>query len=483
MASISVFSVHNRREVRESYEEKLITDLFADYDSRSRPRLNSTESVQVRVKFVLVQLNNLEWQDERLTWDPKHYGGLRSVVVSSQMLWLPDIALQNSASEIYHSSFQDAKFRITVGNTGHVLWLPGGKFFTNCELDIQYFPFDDQTCKLHFTNWAYTGLQVNLLNASSKIPLENYKLNGEWDIVATKASREDVYFYCCPEVPYPSVYFTIFMRRKFLYHLTNIVTPCLMLSILVAVVFYLPPDDGEKIALGITVLLSFSVFLLLIAESMPRISESVPIISIYLSIFIGLTTVSIFWTVLVLNVHHRTIITPVPKWLRLLLFECLARMLCMHHVVPKADDQKNGAKRDSKYSEMGEDGENSHLMTPLDHVGARLSSQRISTGSNGIEGPIRCALHAPSFSVQKSKSPYVERSYFTRMLEEVVDHLRLMSKNRREEEEEEWQRSEWRAAACIIDRFFFLLSMAIILVSSVAVLLFIPLNKPDLKVT
>lgn len=186
-----------------------------------------------------------------------------------------------SAEEIYHSSFQDKKFRITISSTGFVFWIPGGKFYTNCELDIQYFPFDDQMCKLHFTNWAYTGLQVNLTTGSSEIPLQNYKINGEWDIVKTKAYREDVYFYCCPEVPYPSVYFTLYMRRKFLFHLTNIITPCLMLSVLVALVFYLPPDAGEKISLGITVLLSFSVFLLLIAESMPRISESVPVISEY----------------------------------------------------------------------------------------------------------------------------------------------------------------------------------------------------------
>ena len=50
------------------------------------------------------------------------------------------------------------------------------------------------------------------------------------------------------------------------------------MSILTVLVFCLPPDSGEKIALGVTVLLAFSVFMLAIAEKMPETSESIPLI-------------------------------------------------------------------------------------------------------------------------------------------------------------------------------------------------------------
>ena len=58
----------------------------------------------------------------------------------------------------------------------------------------------------------------------------------------------------------------------------NIVFPCMMMSTLTVLVFCLPPDSGEKIALGVTVLLAFSVFMLAIAEKMPETSESIPLI-------------------------------------------------------------------------------------------------------------------------------------------------------------------------------------------------------------
>ncbi len=47
---------------------------------------------------------------------------------------------------------------------------------------------------------------------------------------------------------------------------------------LTVLVFCLPPDSGEKIALGVTVLLAFSVFMLAIAEKMPETSASIPLI-------------------------------------------------------------------------------------------------------------------------------------------------------------------------------------------------------------
>jgi len=58
----------------------------------------------------------------------------------------------------------------------------------------------------------------------------------------------------------------------------NIIGPCLWLSVLSVAGFWLPAASGEKVTLGITVLLAFSVFMLLVAESTPATSEFVPLI-------------------------------------------------------------------------------------------------------------------------------------------------------------------------------------------------------------
>lgn len=47
-----------------------------------------------------------------------------------------------------------------VSHTGVVFWPPPAKFRSSCKIDITYFPFDDQLCKMKFGSWTYDGYQV-----------------------------------------------------------------------------------------------------------------------------------------------------------------------------------------------------------------------------------------------------------------------------------------------------------------------------------
>ncbi len=185
-----------------------------------------------------------------------------------------------SAKSIYDELFFK-RFRVSVTNDGMVNWVPGGKFLTSCQLDITYYPFDDQECHIDLVDWAYHGLQVNLFNGSAKIGLDAYTESGEWAIIRTSADSSDQYYESDPGVPFPRVRFSLYLRRKPMFYTINIITPCMTMSLLALLVFYLPPDSGEKVSLGITVLLSFSVFLLLVAENVPKTSEFVPLLGKY----------------------------------------------------------------------------------------------------------------------------------------------------------------------------------------------------------
>lgn len=48
--------------------------------------------------------------------------------------------------------------------TGSIYWTPPAIFKSSCEIDVRYFPFDQQTCFMKFGSWTYDGFQVKSIN-------------------------------------------------------------------------------------------------------------------------------------------------------------------------------------------------------------------------------------------------------------------------------------------------------------------------------
>ncbi|KAI8479380.1 Neuronal acetylcholine receptor subunit alpha-7 [Branchiostoma belcheri] len=136
-----------------------------------------------------------------------------------------------------------------------------------------------QTLTLTTPTTGYPGNRVDLqmVNNSGGADLTPYMPNGEWDLLGMPAKRSEFKYDCCPE-PYPDITFTVHIRRRTLFYGTNLLVPCVLISTLTLLVFTMPPESGEKLSLGITILLSLTVFLLLVAEAMPPTSDVVPLI-------------------------------------------------------------------------------------------------------------------------------------------------------------------------------------------------------------
>ena len=104
----------------------------------------------------------------------------------------------------------------------------------------------------------------------------------------------------------------------------------MLISFLCVLVFYLPAEAGEKVTLGISILLSLVVFLLLVSKILPPTSLVLPLIAKYLLFTFIMNTVSILVTVIIINWNFRGPRThSMPNWIRVVFIKYLPIFLFM----------------------------------------------------------------------------------------------------------------------------------------------------------
>lgn len=165
---------------------------------------------------------------------------------------------------------------------GQMIWEPGVVMQTICEVDIAKYPFDYQDCGIRVMSWMHTNRFMNVVVEKDTIDVQNYYPNGEWDLESTSvtAYSPDDGSYNHGEI-LPGAEAVLRLRRRPVYYIISTILPISMLSLLNVLVFLLPTNTGEKMTLAVTVLLSFTVFMSVVNEVMPKTSNSVSILGRY----------------------------------------------------------------------------------------------------------------------------------------------------------------------------------------------------------
>uniref|UniRef100_A0A8D2LG76 Cholinergic receptor nicotinic alpha 10 subunit n=1 Tax=Varanus komodoensis TaxID=61221 RepID=A0A8D2LG76_VARKO len=322
---------------------KLLGDLFANYSNALRPAEDTDRALNVTLQVTLSQIIDMDernqiltaylwirqvWVDAYLSWNKEAYGGIDSIRIPSSYVWRPDIVLYNKADEQFAGSMET---NVVIRHDGRVTWDSPAITKSSCRVDVSYFPFDGQQCRLTFGSWTYNGNQIDLLNQQETGDLADFVENVEWEVLGMPATRNVVVYGCCSE-PYPDVTYTLLLQRRASFYVFNLLLPCILISLLAPLGFYLPADSGEKVSLGVTVLLALTVFQLLVAESMPP-SENVPLIGKYYIATMTLITASTALTIFIMNLHHcGPGARPVPRWARTLILRHMARLFLVHEV-------------------------------------------------------------------------------------------------------------------------------------------------------
>ncbi|ESP05439.1 hypothetical protein LOTGIDRAFT_152290 [Lottia gigantea] len=464
---------HNINVSRLTDEQRLLQKLLEHYDPNTRPVFDAAKPVVIRLGITLTQVLDVdeknqvlstnvwldqEWYDEKLSWNKEEFSNISIIRIPCKLLWLPDIVLYNSVDN-HNKGYM--KSLAMVESDGKVFWPPIVRMRSSCKMDITYFPFDDQVCRLKLGSWAYDGFQVDVSNRSTDIDLENYVDNGEWTLIDTKVIRNVIFYPCCRE-PFPDVTFYIHIRRRVLYYFFNVIIPCMLLSSLSMTGFLLPPDSGEKVTLGLTVLLAFSVFMLLVAENMPPTSEYIPLIGIYLTVIMAMSALSVALSVFVLNCHHKGVLLHRPsKYIKMGAL-LLGRLLCVQlNYITKTDGYKDVIDNQGESENLIENGkvENNN---PTDRP-------RLDLNLNGLIDNNQRSIQNPGSNGRQTPNSELEK--------EILRYLKCVLEAYERGRSERLAVVEWQEIARVMDKLFFIIFITITSVSTLVLLIISPMTK------
>uniref|UniRef100_A0A8C7WVD0 Neuronal acetylcholine receptor subunit alpha-10 n=1 Tax=Oryzias sinensis TaxID=183150 RepID=A0A8C7WVD0_9TELE len=415
------------------FAQKLLNDLFSNYTSALRPVEDTDNVINVTLQITLSQIIDMDernqilttylwirqvWMDAFLSWRKEDYDGLDTIRIPSSLVWRPDIVLYNSANDEFSSSMET---NVVLRNDGQVMWDQPAITKSSCSVDVAFFPFDVQQCHLTFGSWTHNGNQMDLFNALDSADLSDFVPNVEWEVLGMPAKKNVILYGCCSD-PYPDITFTLNLKRRASFYIFNLLIPCMMISFLAPLGFYLPADSGEKVSLGVTVLLALTVFQLLVAESMPP-SESVPLIGKYYIATMTMVTASTALTIFIMNIHHcGSEARPVPQWAQRFVLNFLARICFLREAGDSCLSRTSSLKQ--PWSQEG--GRGQHRGVP-EH---------------------RCVCQHQRL---RSNVEFIASSY----QEQRVAQLRI---------------TEWRKVAKVMDRFFMWLFFILFFFMSVLIL-------------
>ncbi|KAF3835206.1 hypothetical protein F7725_027764, partial [Dissostichus mawsoni] len=306
-----------------------------------------------RVYLLLISCYAMEWNIEGLSWDDKECGTSR-VSVPREKLWIPDVHI----AEFVDDDVSQACPYVYVNHTGHIRWDRMLRLVSSCNLEIFSFPFDVQNCSFTFGSYMHTIRDVRVgpaltfeeMSGNSKRYLE---ASGEWELVDILGETSILKFGIDQ---WDIITIWVVIKRRPVLYVVNLLIPSSFLMLIDIMSFYLPPHSVDRASFKMTLILGYTVFLLIMNDLLPSTANGTPIIGIYFSVCLALMVISLLETVIITNVlHHSSMKSKeVPNWVRVVVLKHIANLICYkwpEDVQPPSEPQEDKPQSSNSNSE------------------------------------------------------------------------------------------------------------------------------------
>ncbi|XP_049420326.1 5-hydroxytryptamine receptor 3C-like [Epinephelus fuscoguttatus] len=250
---------------------------------------------QTFISYVWIYMG---WKNKYIEWHPSKFCGLEKVVVPKELLWRPDIIIE----EMTEKDKSPPTPFLTLTWNGKVEFRNDQVLVSSCRMQIFKFPFDIQSCNLSFKSVVYSDKELKFdvdLNGT-KITQWSHDLmrtQYEWLFINISAEEKTVNNFSDNQ---SMIVYTIKMRRRSVLYIINFILPVLFFFCLDLASFLMSDTGGEKVGFKVTVLLAVTVMQLILNEILPASSNRIPLIAVYCIGIFGLMLLSLLETILMM---------------------------------------------------------------------------------------------------------------------------------------------------------------------------------------
>ena len=267
------------------------------------------------------------WTNELLRWDPSEWNDKKVVSINAKRIWTPDIVLYNDADESLSGRGMRESSYIKVYPNGLNVWEYSITYKSTCLIQVMYYPFDYQTCKLKFGSWVYDNSLLVLKQADSQLIVADYINSTEWSIEYVNIAKSSQVYANYGDKAYDDLTLTFVIKRNWASQVFVLLGPSLLMLVTTLFSFSIPPNCSERITVIVTNLVAFAVSFDMTSQSLPKNSDSVSAISKAYNVLFVESTVSLFVACCILRVYHKGTgpnPPPVPGVIRKALFNVYA---------------------------------------------------------------------------------------------------------------------------------------------------------------
>ncbi|PIO74150.1 Cation transporter family protein [Teladorsagia circumcincta] len=455
---LSFLCVHANEDAKRLYD-----DLMVNYNRHRRPATGPHEPLTIKLKLRLSQIIDVHeidqimtcsvwlkqvWIDKKLSWDPKSYGGVSVLYVPYEMIWVPDIVLYNNADSNYNITIST---KATLHYSGEVTWEPPAIFKSMCQIDVRWFPFDEQQCHLKHANWLnfFTMAPLSICDSqahSSLLFTIDIPKIGKNPAHRVGSAHYQGYNHNCRRLTSKPIWFPRMLH----------LAPWVLIRVLKYFFKFLYGSREHGLSF-FAVYSAFSHYCHFQTEIIPATSITLPLIGKYLLFTMVMVTLSVVVTVISLNLHFRTPTTHLmPKWVKLVFLKWLPKILFMRRPLDDGDDSFK-----------------------------RVSSRKGIVPTT-LDGKIPLNLHEHRVSRDVGKSlanaaidDRIQKLYYSPQVVKAFENICFIAELLKKKDRDDKIDEDWKYVAMVLDRLFLLIFSFACFIGTVLILLQAPTLYDD----